>query len=90
MTTDTTPAQRAEQAGHAEALAMLEAMRQAMRDRDNGQQGKHPLEQLSELLCELANQTGGHREAFIAGVSVALSPYLELALRHSFPHGGKV
>ena len=89
MTTDTTPAQRAEQAGHAEALAMLEAMRQAMRDRDNGQQGKHPVLHLTELLCELANHTGEHREAFIAGVSVALSPWLELGFRGSFAQGGK-
>jgi uncharacterized protein (DUF2267 family) len=89
MTIDTTPAQRAEQAGHAEALAMLNAMHQAMKDRLNGQQAKHPALHLTELLCELANHTGEHREAFIAGVSVALSPWLELALRGSFAQGGK-
>lgn len=89
MTTDTTPAKRAEQAGHAEALATLNAMHQAMKDRSNGQQAKHPALHLTALLCEQANNTGEHREAFIAGVSVALSPWLELGLRGSFAQGGK-
>lgn len=82
MTTDTTPEQRAEQAGHAEAMATLTAMDRARVLHRQGK-GPHPSVLLASLLCQVAMHDGPHTERFIAGVSVGLYPWLDLAFRRT-------
>jgi len=82
MTAQTTPEQRAEQAGHAEAIAALTAIDRARVLHRQGK-GPHPAAVLTSLLCQVAEHDGPHTERFIAGVSVALYPWLEFAFRRT-------
>jgi len=82
MMQHTTPEQRAEQAGHAEAMATLTAMGHARELHRQGK-GPHPSQLLTSLLCQVADHDGPHPEHFIAGVSVALYPWLELATKRT-------
>jgi hypothetical protein len=67
-----TPLQLAEQAGHAEGLAVLRAICLG----HNGQPHQHPIALLCSLFADIAYTPSDTRHAYAAGVAVALHAVL--------------
>ncbi len=73
----TTESQRAEQAGHAECVAVIDAMQ-----RQQSQQGQ-AVELLHGVLCSIAEGPKQNQSAYAAGIAVALYPLVLLGLTHA-------
>jgi len=84
----TTAAHRAERAGHAETMAALNAMHLATAGRGPLGQSDMPIIHLCNLLSQISEYQGESRGAFIAGVAMALNPWLLLSLKCKHPCNG--